>query len=1382
MDPQQRLVLKGCWRALEHASISSPQIKGTNTGVFVGVSNTDYAHAMLKQGDVEKVNAYSATGNALNVISGRVSYFFDLHGPSMAIDTACSSSLVALHNACSSLRLNECNIAICSGVNVILLPEGNIALSQANMLSVDGKCYTFDERANGYVRSEGCISFILKRQQDAIKDGDKIYGLIKSSAVNHGGKSSGLTVPNAKAQENLIRQTITAANLEPKDISYIEAHGTGTALGDPIEVSALNEVFKKSHLDDKPLLIGSVKSNFGHLESASGLLGLLKVILAMQHEMIPANNNFSKLNSMIDLSIVPAKIVTKNTLWPDKQIAGISSFGFSGINAHIIVSKPETIKNESEELLSRTSEILCCSAKDEAALKIEIEELRQYLLLNNHSLATIAYNYNVFRSHFSFRQTFVSQAKDDLVYKLKDFKLKASSVNITKRKKIAFLISGQGSQYAGMGKSLYETLPLFKKWIDFGCEKINSLMNISLQEIIFVDPDKLINQTIYTQPILYIFNYALVKLWQHWGIEAECFVGHSIGEYIAATLAGVMSFDDGLLLVFERAKLMQNLEQGGSMMLVMASKENLDSILKQSSLHIDIAIITNDYTVLSGKKTDLDEFANTLSFHTKKLDVAHAFHSSLMEPILDKFLKVASRVNYMPPSHDVISNVTGEFYTKSTVNAQYWVKHLREAVDLRKAMAVLAQQKYDVLLEIGPRPTFSRSSTQFDNLLWVYSLRREADPWQSLFMNLAKVYELGIKINWHNVHVGFADKKIDIPGYPFQEKNYWGLVAEDEKPKLNQLENYLYQIENLPQEIDMKSIEAVNDATLLFTNDQTLIDLIKPFFKELHVSCDLEKLSKIIASHSIKNIIFFIKHETDELPIEIKRQYEPFLAIIKSLQPIQVKDLKLCLVTNNVNQKQNIAALSQAPLLGLRKCLLLESSNIDCIHITMNLDRWDKSQVEKLVSELVNSNVEKQIIYENDERFVSRLKRYILNKAHQKSNIVNSEGTYLITGGQGALASEVISWYLANGANNLILLSRRDPTQKTQQLVELAAKQGSKIECLAIDVSDLKLLKNLFAEFGKTKPKLNGIIHAAGVLDDGLIQNQTWQRFLPLLKSKIIGAWNLHQLSLKHNLEHFVMFSSVASVFGTHGQSNYAAANSFLDNLATFRRKQGLCSLSINWGPWANIGMAKDIKPRVDGLAKLSPKVAMELFDVLMKQDSPEQILVIDIKWNNTFAQHGMKLVFLENFWRESKLPQHTKSPDLLDLNSLSLLESSALKEYFLALLQDQLKLILQLDRDILPTQNFFEQGMDSLMAIELRNNLQVVFGDNINLSQTILFELSTLQELAEYLVNLVLNQQELSVDNVFLSNEEKLLSNIDSMDESDIDKLLMDISNDTSK
>ncbi|MBV8587066.1 MAG: type I polyketide synthase, partial [Verrucomicrobia bacterium] len=645
MDPQQRLLLEVAWEALEHAGQSPGALANTKTGVYVGVCSNDYSQLLLEAGDPALLDMYYASGIAHSIASGRLSYTLGLQGPSISVDTACSSSLVAIHLACQGLRNKECRLALAGGVNVILSPEVFSALSRARMLAPDGKCKTFDAAADGFVRGEGCGVVVLKRLSDALADGDRIMAVIRGSAVNQDGPSSGLTAPNGPSQESVLRDALENGQVNPTDVSYIEAHGTGTSLGDPIEVQALGAVFGAGRDPAKPLLIGSLKTNVGHLEAAAGVSGLIKVVLSLQHQEIPQHLNFRNPSPHIPWDRLPVRVTSEREYWNPlngTRIAGVSSFGFSGTNAHVLLQEaPSAIQGSAST--TRPLHLLTISARTEPALRTLTEKYAQCVEdANQQDLAGLCHTANAGRSHFAHRLAVVSVDSKETAEKLRVSLLDSASPAVVRgswdgidRPKIAFLFTGQGSQYVGMGRQLYETSPTFARALD-RCEAVlRPCLGRSLLDILYAPagvgspPD----ETRFTQPALFAVEYALNELWRSWGVQPAFVLGHSVGEYVAASVAGVFSLEAGLALIAERARLMQEQPAGGKMVAVMAAVDVVRETLKYSTQVSVAALNAPDQTVISGAAEEIEGMTTKLAaagIKFRPLPVSHAFHSPLM--------------------------------------------------------------------------------------------------------------------------------------------------------------------------------------------------------------------------------------------------------------------------------------------------------------------------------------------------------------------------------------------------------------------------------------------------------------------------------------------------------------------------------------------------------------------------------------------------------------------------------------------------------------------------------------------------------------------------------------------------------------------------------
>jgi malonyl CoA-acyl carrier protein transacylase len=791
MDPQQRLALEVTWEALEHAGQAPDKLAGSQTGVFIGVTTNDYAQ-LVKQAHPTDMDIYSATGTALNAVAGRLAYTLGLHGPCMAIDTACSSSLVAIHLAMQSLRNKECDLALAGGVNATLVPENFICFAGWGMMAPDGRCKTFDVDANGFVRGEGCGIIVLKRLSDALANDDHILAVIRGSAVNQDGRSSGLTVPNGPAQQQVVRSALENAHVKPSEISYVEAHGTGTAIGDPIEVEALGAVLGEGRSDDMPLVIGSVKTNIGHLESASGVAGLIKVILSLQNQQIPAHLHFQERSPRIPWPNFNTIVPTTNLPWEfgqSRRIAGVSSFGFSGTNAHIILEEAP-VRQPIDSANQRPQHILALSAKSETALH-ELATQYEAFLSAQPDVAAVTFTANTGRSHFQHRLAVVADSANQMRERLSAFNLNQEATDLisnviqTKdRPKIAFLFTGQGSQYVGMGWELYQTQPTFRDALDQCDQLLRQHLEQSLLAVLYPEEGTTspLDHTAYTQPALFALEYALAKLWQSWGVEPAAVMGHSVGEYVAACIAGVMSLEDSLALIAARGRLMGALPVGGQMLAVFADEATVTAAIEPYKQTLSIAAINGpENIVISGAGQAIEAVINDLNnrgIKSRPLNVSHAFHSPLMNPMLREFEQAAKTVQYHRPRINLVSNITGKFATTDVQSPDYWVRHIREAVHFSDSVSFLYEKGFTLFLEIGPGSTLLSMGQRClpenaDMTHCLPSLRKGRDDWKQMLASLAALYVQGAPVDWVGFEQGYSGQRMPLPTYPFQREHYW---------------------------------------------------------------------------------------------------------------------------------------------------------------------------------------------------------------------------------------------------------------------------------------------------------------------------------------------------------------------------------------------------------------------------------------------------------------------------------------------------------------------------------------------------------------------------------------------------------------------------------
>ncbi|RKG92067.1 type I polyketide synthase [Corallococcus terminator] len=794
IDPQHRLLLEVSWEALENAGLDPESLAGTPTGVFTGIFSHDYESLQLRQQSPQELGPYFATGNSSALASGRLSYFLGLQGPAITVNTACSSSLVAVHLAAQSLRQGECTVALASGVNLLLSPELNVTFAQAGMLSPDGRCKTFDAGANGYSRSEGCGAVILKRLSQALADGDTVLAVLRGTAINQDGASNGLTAPNGLAQEAVIRKALADARVAPAEVSYVEAHGTGTPLGDPVELNALGAVYGAGRTPEQPLAIGSVKTNIGHTEAAAGLAGLLKVVLSLQHESIPRHLHLARLNPQIRLDTIPARIPTEPLPWRGepgrRRIAGVSAFGFSGTNAHVIVEEAPAPAPRRDPGAHR-HHLLALSARSAPALR-QLARAHEEALASAHvpSLQDVCFTASTGRAHLDHRQAFVAHTPEQLREALATFASQEPGPRPSVGKR-AFLFTGQGAQSVGMARQLHETQPVYRRAFDRCDTLLRPLLGASLWDVLYPasGTSSPLHETRFTQPALFAVEYALAELWGSWGIVPDLVMGHSLGEYVAACVAGVFSLEEGLRLVASRARLMQALPSGGTMMALLAGEEQVAEAIRASGAPVSIAAINGPASVvISGPDEAVRALAATLKergVQGSALTVSHAFHSALMEPMLAEFERVASGIDFRPPRIGVISNVTGALAGPELTTTAYWCRHVRAPVRFAEGMRTLHALGCDTFLELGPKPTLlgmGRQCLPEDAGVWLPSLRPGIDDEQQLLQSLATLYARGARVDWAALHRHEPGRKVSLPTYPFQRERAWFSTSSSRTP------------------------------------------------------------------------------------------------------------------------------------------------------------------------------------------------------------------------------------------------------------------------------------------------------------------------------------------------------------------------------------------------------------------------------------------------------------------------------------------------------------------------------------------------------------------------------------------------------------------------
>ncbi|MGV0714051.1 type I polyketide synthase [Mycolicibacterium sp. XJ662] len=1451
IDPQHRLLLETAWQAVEHSGTAPSALANTKTGVFMGLGTHDYLQLISEAISYEEIDSYQAIGSSAAAGAGRISYAMGLQGPAVSVDTACSSSLVAVHQACQALRLGECDVALAGGVNVLLSPKSVMSFARAKMLAPDGKCKTFDASADGYVRGEGCGVIVVKRLGDAIRDGDRIRAVIRGSAINQDGASGGLTVPNGVAQQRVISEALERAGVAAGAVGYLEAHGTGTSLGDPIEVQAAGAVLGEGRDADRPLLIGSVKTNIGHLEAAAGIAGLIKVIMSLEHERLPKHLHFENPSPHIPWDKLAVRVVDESTPWPRDgrpRIAGVSSFGFSGTNSHVILEEAPVAVEQAEATPAPSDDrrftVLPLSARSPDALVQLAKRYDNWLTAHPQAaLADVCFTAGVARSHFEHRAALVVNSTESAREVLRALAEDRPAPGLLRgecadRPKTAWLFTGQGSQYAGMARELFDTEPVFAETMTRCADAVADVLEKPLLDVIFdvdsPDAQDTIRQTSYAQPALFAVEMGLARLWQSWGFEPDVVIGHSVGQYTAACVAGVFSLEDGMRLMAERGRLFGSLPAGGRMAAVFAPAERVEA-LTDDFPSLSVAAYNGANTVLSGPGEDLARAVAKLEDDGVRcdwLDTSHAFHSALLDPVLDEFEAYANRFEFGAPRKTLVCNRTGAALgRKAKLDGAYWRRHARQPVEFAKSVRTLADLHCSVLLEIGPQPVLTAAAMR----AWpdpatapraIASLRRNVADHRQITEAVANAYVAGHRPDFATL-VGPA-RKIDLPTYPFQHRQYWfrdqrikptqtvdethaartetvrlledgrieelaalldGAAGNEQAVELlkqlaaqhNQQRGTL-SITDTRYEIRWEKTAAVSagaeggegGAWLLICDDAStaapLIDALtarghrhKVFGAPLS-DADEERLSaelrEAVAEEPTTRILNLCALDSDPAPSTqslLRMQHQVLSATRRLFSAAAAAELRapIWLITRGAQRVTSADAVApaQSALWGFGRAASLEQprlwGGLADLSATGTLD---EAAWSRLIDQLLAAPAgEDQIALRDQAVYVPRLTRRTGQPSATPVEL-RGDATYLVTGGLGAIGLEVSGYLAAHGARHLVLTSRRAPSDTAQQRIDAIREQsGCEIRVITADVANPHDVARVLTTVRGELPPLAGVVHAAGEISTTPLQDLDDAEVGRVFAGKVWGAWNLSEATADLKLDFFLSTSSIAGVWGAGGQTAYSAANAFLDGLAWQQRQRGVAGISVNFGPWLNAGMADEAaRAELDkrGVRPLSPADALAGMAELLASSNKgtSHGVVARIEWANFLPLY--QIAGKRSFFTKLQQEVPESAPDAGSsggTGSTQLVErvtaapAQQRKKLVVDYLRDVVAEVTRIDAaEIRDEAGFFDVGMDSLMAVELRHRVQRAVGKE--LPSTLAMDYPRLVDVADFLLSDVLD------------------------------------------